>query len=244
MSRNFELLTQLEQDADRSDLKSRAATDRFTFKTVPCNDSNNPGADEMLRLVQRVFLAPTGFAPSQVVFCGVDNENGSSTVCASAGRILSANTPLSVCLVDANLRSSGLSDLFRMNTTTPFSGKSDCMRAHCAQIDENLWLAGTEFLSDENGSFLPSSELKKRLAQLHGVFEYVLIDAPATSVCGDAVLLGQIVDAAILVIEANTTRRLTARNAKDALAAAGVRLLGSVLHNRSFPIPQRLYHRL
>jgi Mrp family chromosome partitioning ATPase len=56
--------------------------------------------------------------------------------------------------------------------------------------------------------------------------------------------LGQVADAAILVIEANSTRRLTARNAKETFDAAGVRLLGTVLHNRSFPIPEKLYRRL
>jgi Mrp family chromosome partitioning ATPase len=75
-------------------------------------------------------------------------------------------------------------------------------------------------------------------------FEYMLIDAPGTSVCGDAQLLGLVADAAILVIEANSTRRLTARKAKETLDAAGVRLLGTILHNRSFPIPEGLYKRL
>jgi Mrp family chromosome partitioning ATPase len=72
----------------------------------------------------------------------------------------------------------------------------------------------------------------------------MLIDAPGTSVCGDAQLLGQIADAAILVIEANSTRRLTARKAKESLESAGVRLLGTVLCNRLFPIPERLYRIL
>jgi Mrp family chromosome partitioning ATPase len=72
----------------------------------------------------------------------------------------------------------------------------------------------------------------------------VLIDAPGTIVCGDAAILGQVADAAVLVIEANSTRRLSARKAKEALDAAGVRLLGTVLHNRSFPIPETLYNWL
>jgi Mrp family chromosome partitioning ATPase len=57
-------------------------------------------------------------------------------------------------------------------------------------------------------------------------------------------LLGQVVDAAILVIEANRTRRLTVRRAKDTLDAAGVLVLGTVLHNRTFPIPEGIYKRL
>ena len=53
-----------------------------------------------------------------------------------------------------------------------------------------------------------------------------------------------VADAAILVIEANSTRRLTARKAKESLDAAGVRVLGTVLHNRSFPIPGWVYRNL
>jgi Mrp family chromosome partitioning ATPase len=86
--------------------------------------------------------------------------------------------------------------------------------------------------------------LKERLSELRDEFEYMLIDAPGTNVCGDAQLLGLVADAAILVIEANKTRRQAALRAKESLEAAGVRLLGTVLHNRSFPIPERLYNIL
>ena len=112
------------------------------------------------------------------------------------------------------------------------------------KIGGNLWLAGPNILADNSRALLPPDQLKERFAQLREMFEYMLIDAPGTSVCGDAQLLGLVADAAILVIEASSTRRLTARKAKDTLDAAGVRLLGTVLHNRSFPIPESLYKRL
>ena len=57
-------------------------------------------------------------------------------------------------------------------------------------------------------------------------------------------ILGFVADAAILVVEANSTRCLSAKNAQQTLAAAGIRLLGTVLQNRSFPIPGRIYKRL
>jgi len=99
-------------------------------------------------------------------------------------------------------------------------------------------------LAHKSRILLPPDELRKRLEQLRDMFEYMLIDAPGTSVCGDAQLLGQVADAAILVIEASSTRRMTARRAKETLEAGGVRLLGTVLNNRSFPIPESLYKRL
>jgi receptor protein-tyrosine kinase len=206
--------------------------------------TGDSSGEEMVRLVQRIFLSANGSAPRQVVLCGVDDDNGSSSVCAKAGRTLAANSSRPVCLVDANVRSPRLSGMFGVEGMNPFSGPSASLREKCVKIGGNLWLAGPNILADNSRVLLPPVQLKERLSQLRDEFEYMLIDAPGTSVCGDAQLLGLVADAAILVIEANSTRRLTARKAKESLDAAGVRLLGTILHNRSFPIPERLYKRL
>jgi Mrp family chromosome partitioning ATPase len=241
MSRNFELLTNIDYDLDGTEQSKRAAADRPAVQTaVP---SDNCG-DEILRLVQSLFLSTALGVPRQVVFCGVDGENGSSSVCASAGRTLATNTPGSVCLVDANVRSQRLSEILGVDTTLLLPGKAGSLRERCAEINENLWLAGSNVLVDNRGSLLPLSELKHRLAQLSTEFGYLLIDAPGASVSGDAAILGQVADAAVLVIEANSTRKLSARKAKASLDSAGVRVVGTVLHNRSFPIPESLYKRL
>jgi Mrp family chromosome partitioning ATPase len=244
VSRNFELLTQIESEVGATDHRNPAAAYRAAMKAVAPSDAGDVGREQMLRLVQSIFLSTSGSAPRQVVFCGVDSENGSSSVCARAGRTLAANSSGSVCLVDANVRSPRLSGIFGVDTTIPFTGESACVRKQCVQVGGNLWLAGTDLLTDDRGALLPMDELKHLLAQLCGEFRHVLIDAPGTTVCGDAQLLSQVADAAILVIEANITRRLTARRAKKSLDAAGVQVLGTVLHNRSFPIPETLYNWL
>jgi receptor protein-tyrosine kinase len=244
MSRNFELLTQIEMERSSTDQVPHSPANHPQVVSVPSQDGRIDRSDEMLRLVQRIFLSANGGAPRQVVLCGVEEENGSSSICARAGRTLASNSSRPVCLVDANMRSPRLSGLFGVDGTTPFSGSSASLREQCVKIGGNLWLAGPNILADNSRVLLPPDQLEERLAQLREIFEYMLIDAPGTSVCGDAQLLGLVADAAILVIEANSTRRLTARKAMESLDAAGVRLLGTVLHNRSFPIPEGLYKRL
>jgi Mrp family chromosome partitioning ATPase len=247
MSRNFELLTQIEIEMREAGKTASTAADRaVVMPIVPILSSRagDAGGEEMLRLIQRIFLSANGSAPRQVVLCGVDDENGSSSVCARAGRTLAANSSREVCLVDANVRSPRLSGMFGVEGTNPFSGPSAPLRDQCVKIGGNLWLAGPNILADNSRVLLPPIQLKERFAQLRDEFEYMLIDAPGTSVCGDAQLLGQIADAAILVIEANSTRRLTARKAKETLDAAGVRLLGTILNNRTFAIPEAIYRKL
>jgi Mrp family chromosome partitioning ATPase len=250
MSRNFELLTQLEPEHESSAPDKRiepAPAGPVAQEVAPFLATNRPSipsGEEIQRLVQRIFLSGNGNAPRQVVLCGVDYENSSSSVCASIGRTLAAYSSRAVCLLDANVRAARLSHIFGIDGTKPACDNSSMARAHCVQVDSNLLLAGPSLLTDESGVLLPIDNLMERLNQLREIFEYVMIDAPGTSVCGDAQLLCQIADATILVIEANVTRRLTARKAKDTLQAAGVRLLGTILNGRSFPIPDRIYKRV
>jgi len=48
----------------------------------------------------------------------------------------------------------------------------------------------------------------------------------------------------VLVLTANKTRRLVAAQIKDQLSKAQVPLLGTVLAERRFPVPQGLYRSL
>jgi Mrp family chromosome partitioning ATPase len=244
MSRNFELLTQIELESRRADSLTRTLEAFPIVKSIPHGAIDEASGGEMLRLVQNVFLMNQEEAPRQVVFCSIDGEDGSSSVCASAGRVLAANGSQSVCLVDANLRSPRLSRMLGMHKPTPFSVTQPSLRGQCSEIESNLWLAGSKVIAGDNGALLPMNALKTRISELRDLFEYVLIAAPGVNVSGDAQLLGQVSDAVILVVEANKTRRLSARKAKESLDAAGVRLLGSVLHDRTFPIPEHLFRRL
>jgi polysaccharide biosynthesis transport protein len=244
MSPKYDVLNQLELETDPIEEKVRGGADHVVLNKVSPKDHGDPLTDEMLHLAQTSFLSNTGRVPRLVVFCGVEEENGSSSVCAGAGRAIALLGSKSVCLVDANIRSSRLSRVFGVDSSIPFPGKPLSPREQCLLIHHNLFLAGTDMLFDGRGALLAAPDLKQRIKQLQDCFDYVLIDAPANTVCGDAIALGQIADAAILVIEAGKTRRLTARRAKETLEASGVRLLGTVLRNQTPSLPKSLLKRL
>jgi Mrp family chromosome partitioning ATPase len=244
MSLKFDVLKQLELETEVTEDRPRVIADQVILDRVSPRDPADPLSDEMLHLAQTSFLSNTGRVPRLVVFCGVDEENGSGLVCAGAGRAIALLGAKSVCLVDANSRKYPLAHMFGVDSTIPFPGKVGSFRDQCLLIRHNLYLAGMDTLFDSRGALLPIPDLKLRLNQLQDSFDYVLINTPASSVSGDATALGQITDAVILVIEANKTRRLTARRAKETLEAAGVRLLGTVLRNQSFPLPKSLLKRL
>ena len=82
------------------------------------------------------------------------------------------------------------------------------------------------------------------MTELRAEFSYVLVNGPPVGQPLDALLLGQIADGVILILESRLTRRETARAVKENLAAANVKILGAVLNNHTFSIPESLYKRL
>jgi hypothetical protein len=187
---------------------------------------------QMLRLVQCVFLAPATLAPRRVMFCGID-ENNSSEVCASAGRVLAEQTGADVCLVDANMRDRRLSKLFDLDHRRQSQGGPASWGEQCVSVDKNLFVAGTGILEGSDYRLASARELRDRITALSITFEYLLIDAPGVNTSSETGVLGQVAGSAVLVLEANSTRRVEAKRAKETLQMANIRILGTVLDNHS-----------
>jgi Mrp family chromosome partitioning ATPase len=239
----FEVLRQTEIETDKpADIQSRGDGGALVAKGVLLSERGDQYDGEILRLVQTLFLSGSPRTPHRLVFCGVDDAEGSAMVCASAGRALVARNE-SVCVLNAHRRGARLSKLLGVADDDLLL---DSLPRHdrCVRVSNQLWMAGPDMVRDDSGSLIPVNELKLLLARLQGLYRTVLIDAPGTSSSRDAALLGQLADAAVLVVEANSTRKIAARKAKEFLERAGVQLIGTILHNRTFPIPEALYRIL
>jgi Mrp family chromosome partitioning ATPase len=156
--------------------------------------------------------------------------------------------PGSVCLVDANLRAPSLPEFFGV---TNHHGLVDSLRqngsvrGYAKNLQpENLWLLSCGSLAADSSLLLNSEPMKARITELRKEFDYVLIDSPPLNTYSDGMVLGQLADGAVLVLEANVTRReVTLKVAAD-LRAAHIKILGAVLNKRTFAIPEALYRRL
>jgi Mrp family chromosome partitioning ATPase len=220
-------------------------------KDVPVNahpKAPAPVGDEVLRLVQRVFLQ-TEKRPRVVAFAGVNRGEGCSRICASVAEALSRSASGSVCLVEANFRSPALPAFFHI---TNHHGLTDSLlsegpiRSFAKPVasDKKLWLLSSGALGADSANLLSSEKLGARILELRGEFEFVLIDSPPMTPYSDAVTVGSLTDGFVMVLEAESTRREPALAATEALRSAGIPILAAVLNNRIFPIPKSLYRRL
>lgn len=247
MSRNFEIL--------RRGAARQGAFKPATVRRAPAAKSARPeeqrGAaeDEITKLVQRLFVYPaTANPPSAVAFCGVDEGVGCSWVCARASETLAGQVPGRVCVVDANLRSPFLHEHFGAEARPGFA---DAMKDPAPIRDfvratwcSHLWLMTSGVVTGESNGTMNPDRLRSRISELRAEFDYVLLDTPPMSSYPDAVLLSRLSDGVVLIVGSNSTRRESARVAKESLEAARVPILGAVLNWRTYPIPEALYKRL
>ena len=254
MSRNFELLQNLGKERDMFEVGAEVPQAPVVPPPPPVELKSPKLAmeaaqrEEVAKLVQRVFLLPGPKAARFVVFAGTEAGNGCSWMCSRAAEILAAQVTGSICVVDANLRSPALHQQFGVENHHGLSDSlivPDPVRNFISSLEhQNLCLLSCGAEAANWQVLLNSDRMRSRLAELRTEFDYVLIDAPPLSLGNEAVLIGRGVDGLVMVLKANSSRRESVRKAIQDLENARVPVLGAVLNQRTFPIPQALYSRL
>jgi succinoglycan biosynthesis transport protein ExoP len=200
-----------------------------------------------LRATADFALSAKSFFPGwprpakQVVFAAVDGYADAGTTCGRVSMTMASRLPGSVCVIEAERNDPSLEYVLKNGHahTNVLPGKIARL-AH--RIQENLWLLRADEFFE--GAIPSLAGLRSRLSELRREFDYTVIHAPAVGACSETGLLGQIADGLILVLDERKTRRATAREAKQVLLDTSVRLLGVVINDRQFPIPEPIYRKL
>jgi len=196
-------------------------------------------AREQIRgLVQRVFFGSGARPVKQVVFSAAGPGTDVAGICEQVGQALALETRADIAIVGREQRAGELGQAH------PRCGGSAAIKSWSRQTAINLWRVpefGVRECGEESGT---GRYWLSCLAELRNEFEYAVIHGPAAGISSEAALLGQLADGIILVLEAHSTRKATARKIKETLEGAQSRILGTVLSKRTFPVPERIYRRL
>lgn len=202
--------------------------------------------EEISKLVHNLFLLPGAQGPRRVVFAGTESGSGCSWLCARVGEVLASQTKASVCVVDCNLRSPSLHRQFALENHFGLSDalmESNSVHRYVHQLcRKNLWLLSCGSGPENWPEKMAFDQVEVCLKELRSQFDYVLIDVAAMHTCNDSIVLGNASDGVVLVLKANASRREAAQKALQELKAANVPILGAVLNQRTFPIPDTIYN--
>jgi hypothetical protein len=183
-------------------------------------------ANEQIRgLVRRVFDPDATPALRQIVFSAIDPDTNVLGVCRRVAECLASETSKEVAIVTSDAQPT-VSEAAEIHRQCPIPRRG-------TRLLNNVWLVSVDDLNRTR-----SESLKICLEEARRAFDYSIIAASPSEV-QDA---GQVADGLILVLSALRTRRASARQFRDALSH--VRLLGTVLSDREFPIPEGIYRSL
>ena len=195
-------------------------------------------AREQIRgLVRRVFFSNVERPVRQVVFSALDPETDVKSICRQVGEALALETAGSVAVVGGDPQALRDPENCRLKN----HDRSPSLRQKATRLRANLWLLPA---AEKDGRRRSTTSLHAYQGAICGEFEYSILEGPPAGESNEATSMAQFADGIILVLSASNTRRVVARKIKEMLDATQARVLGTVLTDRLFPIPERIYRRL
>ena len=233
--------------ADRFQSPNLAATagedlsGEATSLAAPGWTPENFAREQIQGLVRQIFLSKSAPPVRQVIFSAVEAETDVRSICRRVGDALAAEAVGTVGVMGEFPRLIQASPTEEMSEERIRPGNTPPLRRIATRVHGNLWLVPG---STRGGAGVSTASLHSYLGELRREFEYSIVEGPAYGMSADATAMAQFADGIILVLSAQYTRRATARKIKQSLLGAQACLLGTVLIDRVFPIPQGLYRRL
>lgn len=219
--------------------KEQAAPARTRVQSIDSWDSEKFAREQIRRLVRQVFLSSTPSPARQVVFSAIEAEVDISHICVRIGEVLAMETSADIAVLFAWPGDLSAVEGYVEDTRNEPANGSPSLRKMMTRLKRNLWL-GSHDIAQEGQSF-PS--LQDFFRDVRREFEYSIVRTQPADEWSTAEI-AQASDGLILVVSAQRTRRVSALRIKQMLEDAKVRILGVVLNDREFPIPERIYRRL
>lgn len=180
------------------------------------------------------FGAPKNEARTILLTSAVPGE-GKSTVTANLA-IAMAQAGQKVLLVDADFRRPMQSTIFGLDRRT--RGLSAVLAGHMA-LEKAMEPTQLENLSvltcgpdvSNPAEMLNSESFGRIIKTLTASYDRILIDSPPVMVVTDALILGAMCDATILVVRAGTSMRRISVQARKGLASVDAKVLGAIVND-------------
>ena len=220
--------------------QERALPAKTKLVSIDGWNPENFAREQIHWLVQQVFCASASPPARQVVFSALERETDIHWICLRVGQALAIVTSGDVAVVGALPDQMGEVETYLAHADYEQRAPGSRLRKKAERLGRNLWLVPAEVTEEKHDS----ASLHIFLGELRHEFEYSIVQGQPAGESSTTTEMAQIADGVVLVVSAERTRRASARRIKEMLDAAQVRLLGAVLSDREFPIPERIYRRL
>lgn len=231
-------------------------------------ETHHPLTDEIPRLLandlqvfqENIEALRTQDPFQSILITSSVRHEGSSTMAANWARLLArerleglsvdAGETISggILLIDANLRRPTLHSLFDLDRkrglTELLTGALQLDQVLKGAPRKNLWVITAGKPSANPADLLGSLLMKGILDECRSRFQFVIMDSAPTTLFAETLALAKQADAVVLMVRSGITRWEVALSAKKQLQKVNRRILGVVLNQRRFYIPEWIYRRI
>jgi capsular exopolysaccharide synthesis family protein len=186
-------------------------------------------------LCTRIVHADQGTPVKVIMITSPSNGEGKSVTAANLALTIAREYQRPTCLVDANLRSPRLQEMFGLDSADTAVGLVDVLagRATLDQALVTIEPAGLTLLPAGGGAEHPAELLstpmmRRTIDQLRAQFDRIIMDTPAALPMVDMGLLEPLADRIVLVVRAGVTTKASIQDVMSTIDAQ--RLLGVVLN--------------
>jgi len=212
---------------------------------ITLTDPRSPAAEAYRTLRTNLTFAGLDHPIETLVVTSPAPGEGKSIAAANLAVTMAQGEHRTI-LVDADLRRPVLHEIFGVSNerglTTMFVDSQARANPPLVEVGvENLWLLPSGPLPPNPADLLGSRRMEEIIAVLRSRADILLFDAPPVIAVTDAAVLGMKVDGVLLVVAAGRTRREHARQARELLERARVRVVGAVLTDVPAAMARRYY---
>ena len=255
MSKTFDALIKAEAESKAQKRQKRrgvgfSALSVFKDKRQPIkiDFDLDPFVEEQYHKLRRHLMPNSKHgAPKVVMVAATDHGEGGTTTAAVLASTLARSGQTKILLVDANLRTPALDEVFDQGQGHKLLGLSDQVLSE-APLDQIIY--GTDI---QNLFFMPcgsavsspsymfdSEPIIGMLSALREKFDFIIFDGSPLRDYSESSFLAGKMDGVILVVEAERTKIEVVKKIRKDLESTGVKILGIVLNKKRNYIPDFL----
>jgi len=212
-------------------------------------DAKSPITEQYKILRTNLLSLNKGKPPRTITITSSIHAEGKSVTALNLAISMSQamNKP-KILLIDCDMRRGRLTKYLGIEQT---KGLSDVLSGRASLEDvlfnidiENLTFMASGPYPHNPVELLSSDYMKRLLAETRLKFDHVVIDTPPLIPVTDPGIVGALTDGVILVVQAGRTQRAVVNRATELLHQAQSKLLGYVLTNIEYHLPEYLYRYL
>jgi capsular exopolysaccharide synthesis family protein len=185
---------------------------------------------------------------AMVVTSSIQSEGKTITSLNLAVSLSQAVHKPKVLLIDADMRKGRVHKYLGVKQPVGLSellqGKAELDQCLFHIDIENLAFIACGSIPDHPADLLASEAMRHFLSTMRKQFDFVLIDTPPVISVADAGIVGNMVDGVLLVVQAGRTQRGIVKRAEESLYQSHCKVIGTVLSNIEYHLPEYIYRYL